>query len=94
MLKQRILTAVVLLAFLLPALLVKPAWPFALLVGIAIAAAGWEWARLNDAGGAAIAIATIVRTANGQAWLASSAGSRMASSTTAVRMRCFSTGEA
>ena len=56
MLKQRILTAVVLLAFLLPALLVKPAWPFALLVGIAIAAAGWEWARLNDAGGAAIVL--------------------------------------
>jgi len=55
-LKQRILTAVVLLAFLLPALLVKPAWPFALLVGIAIAAAGWEWARLNDAGGAAIVL--------------------------------------
>ena len=31
MLKQRIVTALVLLALLLPALLVKPAWPFALL---------------------------------------------------------------
>jgi phosphatidate cytidylyltransferase len=55
-LKQRIVTALVLLAFLLPALLVKPAWPFALLVGIAFAAAGWEWTRLNDAGRAAIAL--------------------------------------
>ena len=50
MLKQRIVTALVLLAFLLPALLIKPTWPFALLTGIAFAAAGWEWARLNDAG--------------------------------------------
>ena len=54
MLKQRILTAFVLLALLLPALLVKPAWPFAVLTLIAMAAAGWEWARLNDAGRYAI----------------------------------------
>ena len=51
MLKQRILTAVVLLALLLPALLVKPAWPFALLTLVGFAAAGWEWARLNGAAG-------------------------------------------
>ena len=56
MLKQRILTAVVLLALLLPALLVKPAWPFALLTLAGFVAAGWEWARLNDAGRAAIAL--------------------------------------
>ena len=56
MLKQRIVTAVVLLAFLLPALLVKPDWPFALLTGIAIAAAGWEWGRLNSAGRVAIGL--------------------------------------
>jgi len=55
-LKQRIVTALVLLAFLLPALLIKPAGPFALLTGIAFAAAGWEWARLNDAGRAAIGL--------------------------------------
>jgi len=54
-LKQRILTAFVLLAMLLPALLVKPAWPFALLTLVAMAAAGWEWARLNDGGRASIA---------------------------------------
>ena len=56
MLKQRILTALVLLAFLLPALLVKPAWPFAVLTGVAFAAAGWEWARLNGAGRSAIVL--------------------------------------
>ena len=56
MLKQRIVTALVLMAFLMPALLVKPAWPFALLTGVGLAAAGWEWARLNAAGKAAIAL--------------------------------------
>ena len=56
MLKQRILTAFVLLALLLPALLVQPAWPFALLTLIAFAAAGWEWARLNDGGRWSIAL--------------------------------------
>jgi len=50
MLKQRIITAAVLLALLLPALVVEPAWPFAALTLLAIAAAGWEWGRLNGAG--------------------------------------------
>ena len=50
MLKQRIVTALVLLAFLLPALFASVAWPFALLTLVLIAAAGWEWGRLNGAG--------------------------------------------
>ncbi len=50
MLGQRIVTAVVLLALLLPALFAAVAWPFALLTLVMIAAAGWEWGRLNDAG--------------------------------------------
>ena len=50
MLKQRIITALVLLAFLLPALVVKAVWPFAVLTLVVMAAAGWEWARLNDGG--------------------------------------------
>ena len=54
MLKQRILTAMVLLALLLPALIVKQAWPFAVLTMAAMALAGWEWARLNDAGTLAV----------------------------------------
>ena len=50
MLKQRIVTALVLLAFLLPTLFASVAWPFSLLTLVLIAAAGWEWGRLNGAG--------------------------------------------
>ncbi len=53
MLKQRILTALVLLAVLLPALFAASPWPFALLTLLMIGAAGWEWSRLNGAPGAA-----------------------------------------
>jgi phosphatidate cytidylyltransferase len=53
-LKQRILTAVVLLAVLLPALMVDAGWPFAVLTMLAMTLAGWEWARLNDAGAFAV----------------------------------------
>lgn len=47
MLWQRVITAVVLLALLLPSLWVATPWPFALLTLLLIAAAGWEWSRLN-----------------------------------------------
>jgi len=47
MLKQRIITAVLLMLVLLPALFARAVWPFALLTLIMIGAAGWEWARLN-----------------------------------------------
>ena len=47
MLRQRVITAVVLLALLLPALFAASALPFALLTLVLISAAGWEWARLN-----------------------------------------------
>lgn len=47
MLKQRIITAVLLLAVLLPALFYRSIEPFALLSLVLIVAAGWEWARLN-----------------------------------------------
>lgn len=47
MLKQRIVTALVLLAVLLPALFYPSIEPFALLSLALIVAAGWEWARLN-----------------------------------------------
>ena len=47
MLLQRVITAVLLLALLLPALWVATPWPFALLTLLMIAAAGWEWSRLN-----------------------------------------------
>ena len=47
MLIQRIITALVLLALLLPALVASSPWPFALLTLALIGAGGWEWARLN-----------------------------------------------
>ncbi len=57
MLKQRVITAVVLLAILLPALFAPVAWPFAVLTLVMIGAAGWEWARLNGVtGGGALAL--------------------------------------
>ena len=50
MLGQRIVTAVVLVLLLLGALATASPWPFALLTLVLIAAAGWEWGRLNQAG--------------------------------------------
>jgi phosphatidate cytidylyltransferase len=49
MLGQRVLTAVVLLALLVPALFASVDWPFNFLTLLLIGAAGWEWARLNQA---------------------------------------------
>lgn len=49
MLKQRVITAIVLLAVLLPALASHQTWPFLSFVAVAMAAAGWEWGRLNAA---------------------------------------------
>ena len=47
MLKQRVLTALVLVALLLPTLATQAVWPFMLFMGVAMTAATWEWARLN-----------------------------------------------
>lgn len=47
MLGQRIVTAVVLLAVLLPAMWVSRPEPFALLTLLFVSAAAWEWGRLN-----------------------------------------------
>lgn len=47
MLRQRIITALALLAVLLPALFAGVGWPFALVTLVMIGAAGWEWGRLN-----------------------------------------------
>jgi phosphatidate cytidylyltransferase len=50
MLKQRIITALVLLAILLPALFYPSPTPFCALALVLMAAAGWEWGRLNGCG--------------------------------------------
>jgi len=62
-LRQRILTAVVLLALLLPSLIVQPVWPFACLTLAAMAIAGWEWVRLNDGAGYAVALGIVLGAA-------------------------------
>ncbi|MGJ7492000.1 phosphatidate cytidylyltransferase [Variovorax sp. ZT4R33] len=50
MLKQRIITALVLLAILLPALFYPSPAPFACVMLVMIGAAAWEWGRLNGYG--------------------------------------------
>jgi len=68
MLKQRVITAVVLLALLLPALFAPMAWPFAVLTLVMIGAAGWEWGRLNGvSANAAIALGVLLALACGVA---------------------------
>jgi phosphatidate cytidylyltransferase len=46
-LKQRVITALALLALLLPALFAPLSWPFKVLTLVLIAAGAWEWGRLN-----------------------------------------------
>lgn len=48
MLKQRIITAVILLAILLPALFWPTPAPFAVVVLVLLGAGAWEWGRLNQ----------------------------------------------
>ena len=50
MLKQRILTALVLLAILLPALFHPSPVAFTAVILVLMAAAAWEWGRLNACG--------------------------------------------
>lgn len=47
MLKQRIITALALLAVLLPALFAESPQAFLILSTLLIAAGAWEWARMN-----------------------------------------------
>lgn len=63
MLKQRVITALVLIAFLLPALFAPMTWPFAVLSLGLIGIAGWEWGRLNGAGGASVAMGLLLAAA-------------------------------
>ncbi|MEY4882998.1 MAG: hypothetical protein RIS34_852 [Pseudomonadota bacterium] len=50
MLKQRVVTAVILLLILLPALFYPSHVPFCIVSLLLITAASWEWARLNGCG--------------------------------------------
>jgi phosphatidate cytidylyltransferase len=87
MLRQRVITALVLVALLLASLMSASRWPFALLTLSLMAAGGWEWARLNQlapaaslAMGAAVALAGLlsvwagwVDSAPSGLWLAATA---------------------
>lgn len=69
MLKQRILTALLLLAVLLPATFYPSAIPFGLVTLILLACAAWEWARLNAyASAAAVATGCICALLCAFAW--------------------------
>jgi phosphatidate cytidylyltransferase len=71
MLKQRVITAVVLLLLALPALLSPRVELFALFSGILVAAAAWEWSRLNQVMGAlALLSAALMVAGCGALWWA------------------------
>lgn len=71
MLKQRVITALLMMAVLLPALFASAPWPFMALTLVMIAAAGWEWARLNHAPGApALAYGAVVALGAVATWQA------------------------
>ena len=69
MLRQRVITAIVLLLVLLPALFYPSPEPFSVIALVLIAVAGWEWARLNGFTGAPAFVAGGVCVALGAlAW--------------------------
>jgi len=60
MLRQRVVTAVVLVAIMFAALAAPGRWPFALVSLVLFAAGAWEWGRLNAASNAlAVAMALV-----------------------------------
>lgn len=56
MLKQRVLTAVVLLAILGATVYVDSFWPFIIFLGVACGCAGWEWTRLTLPGSRSLSV--------------------------------------
>jgi phosphatidate cytidylyltransferase len=75
MLKQRVITAIVLLAILLPVMFARQVAPFAALTLLAVSAGGWEWARLNGlAGAAAWGLGALVALGGGLLWPAATSG--------------------
>ena len=71
MLRQRVITAVVLLAILLPALFYRTALPFCAVALVLIAAGAWEWGRLNGcAQGLSAALAFACVLLCGLSWYA------------------------
>ncbi len=71
MLWQRVVTAVVLLAVLLPALFYPEPWTFCAVMLVLIGAGGWEWGRLNGMSQpASWSLAAVSVLLSAGAWLA------------------------
>jgi phosphatidate cytidylyltransferase len=69
MLGQRIITAIVLLAILLPALFYSSPIPFCAIALVLIVAAGWEWGRLNACSRtASLSLAALLAALCGLTW--------------------------
>jgi phosphatidate cytidylyltransferase len=69
MLKQRVITAIVLLAILLPALFYRTPVPFTAIALVLIAAGAWEWGRLNGlAQAGAVGLSSVCVLACGLSW--------------------------
>ncbi|WP_027015808.1 phosphatidate cytidylyltransferase [Comamonas composti] len=71
MLKQRVITALVLLAILLPALFYPSPIAFAVVILVLMTAGAWEWGRLNGFGNpGALGIAAVCAALCGGSWAA------------------------
>lgn len=71
MLKQRVITALILLAILLPAIFYSDPLPFTMIVLAMLVAASWEWARLNHLSrNASVATAALTAVVAVLAWQA------------------------
>lgn len=69
MLKQRVVTALALLAVLLPALFAAWTWPFAVVTLVLLGAGAWEWGRLNGlAAQASMMTGLLVMAAGVSSW--------------------------
>jgi phosphatidate cytidylyltransferase len=69
MLKQRIITALALLAVLLPATFYASPMPFGVVTLVMLACAAWEWAKLNAFGaGASLATGAVCAVLCGASW--------------------------
>lgn len=72
MLKQRVLTALVLVGILVPILALETPWPFALVMLAAFSIGAWEWGRLNGAGALSpvlgVALAAVALAAAALGW--------------------------
>ena len=71
MLRQRVITAIILLAILLPAMFYTTPVPFCAVALVLIAAGGWEWARLNACSSpVSILLGLVVAALCGMSWFA------------------------